>query len=69
MAKNAEDKYKESQNLLNAYRTTRDFKLNADRTKTLNDQRIADLTQQYDNAITSQKQKMEADANNMNVVL
>ena len=29
---------------------------------------FTDLTQQYDNAITSQKQKMEADANNMSIV-
>jgi hypothetical protein len=35
----------------------------------LSDQRLADLNQSYDNAIQSQKQKMEADANNMAVVM
>lgn len=69
IAKNQADKYAESQKLLEAYRTTRDFGLTQERNKTLNDQRLADLTQQYDNAITSQKQKMEADANNMSVVM
>lgn len=68
MAEQAKGNYTQSKNLLNAYRTTRDFWLSQQRLQTLNDQKVQDLTQQYDNAITSQKQRMEADANNMAMV-
>lgn len=68
MAQNAKWQYDQSQQLLNAYRTTRDFGIQQAREKQLNDQRVADLTQHYDNAIRDQKNKMEADANNMAMV-
>lgn len=69
LSQNAKGNFTQSQALLDAYRTTRDFGLNQARTKTLNDQRVADMTQQYDTAIQNQKNKMEADANNMSVAL
>jgi hypothetical protein len=69
MAKNQADKLAETQKALQAYRYDRDYQLQYKRSQTLNDQRVADLTQQYDNAITQQKQRMDADSNNMNVVM
>lgn len=69
MAQNESDKANQTKQLLDAYRTTRDYGLQAQRTQTLNDQRVTDLTEQYDQAIKNQSQKMEADANNMWVVL
>ena len=69
MAEQAKGNFEQSKQLLSAYRTTRDFALNSQREQTLNDRRVQDLTQQYDNAIQQQKQRIDADANNMWVVL
>jgi len=54
--------------ILEAYRNTRDLTLKQDRTNALNERAVSDATRAYDEAMGKQKQRMEADANNMSVV-